>query len=67
MNCLHFAVIHGHLNLCKALIDEYQFDMYVNDNGGWSTIHYFAWIGSKELVISWFDLESANGLKDKDW
>lgn len=42
MNCLHFAVIHGHLNLCKALIDEYQFDMYVNDNGGWSTIHYFA-------------------------
>ena len=27
MNCLYFAVIHGHLNLCKALIDEYQFDI----------------------------------------
>ena len=66
MNCLHLAALHGHLNICKTLIDDCQFNMHVIDNAGWTAFHYFAGNGSEELVTYLLDLESATELKDKN-
>ena len=66
MNCLHLAALHGHLNICKTLIDKYKFDMHISDNDGWTAFHYFAGNGSEELVTYLLDLDSASDLKDKD-
>ena len=66
MNCLHLAALHGHLNICKTLIDDCQFNMHVIDNAGWTAFHYFAGNGSEKLVTYLLDLESATELKDKN-
>ena len=66
MNCLHLAALHGHLNICKTLIDDFQFNMHVIDNAGWTAFHYFAGNGSEELVTYLLDLESATEIKDKN-
>ena len=50
MNCLHIASHHGHLNLCKILINKYEFDLHMADNDGLTSLHYSAKIGSYDLV-----------------
>ena len=50
MNCLHIAARNGHSNLCKKLIDEYNFDANMADKRGWTVLHHFAKHGNYELV-----------------
>ena len=49
-NCLHITVLYGHLNLCKALICKLNFNLHINDNSGWTALHYSARNGSYELL-----------------
>ena len=54
-NCLHITVLYGHLNLCKALICKLNFNLHINDNGGWTALHYSARNGSYELLTYFSD------------
>ena len=47
-NCLHIASLHGHLHLCKILIDRHNFDVNVTENKGWTALHYSVRYGSFE-------------------
>ena len=49
-NCLHIAASYGHLNLCKKLIDEYEFDVHLPNNNRWTPLHFAAKNGSYELI-----------------
>ena len=49
-NCLHIAAQSGHLNLCKRLIDKYNFHVNIGDNKGLTALHYSAMNGSYESV-----------------
>ena len=55
-NCLHIAALHGHLNLCKALINKHKFDVHLADNDGWTVIHHSISSGSYELVTYFADM-----------
>ena len=55
-NCLHIAALHGHLNLCKALINEHNFDVHLADNDGCTVIHHSVSSGSCELVTYFADM-----------
>ena len=54
-NCLHFAARHGHLNLCKILIDIHKFDVHMTTNDGWTVLHCSAKSGSFELFSYFVD------------
>ena len=45
-NCLHIAAEYGHLNLCKTLIAEHNFDVKETDNYGWTALHWSCGSGS---------------------
>ena len=49
-NCLHFAALGGHLNLCKKLIDKHSFDVSMGTNQGYTALHFSAASGSYEVV-----------------
>ena len=49
-NCLHIAAENGHLNLCKTLIEEHNFDVQETDCDGWKALHWSCRSGSYELV-----------------
>ena len=55
-NCLHIAVLHGHMNLCKILINKYKFDVHKTHNTGLKALHYSAINGSYELVRYFADI-----------
>ena len=61
--CLHIAALHGHLNLCKALVQKHKFDVHMNDNDGWRALHHSARNGSYELVKFFADLGTEFDLK----
>ena len=65
-NCLHFAALGGHINLCKTLIENYGFDVCVTDNSGKSTLHNCAESGSVELFNYLVEVESEVSLKTTD-
>ena len=48
-NCLHIAASNGHLNLCKRLLENYSFDIFMTDVKGWNALHYAAKSGNLEL------------------
>ena len=48
--CLHFAVLLGHLNLYKTLLDKHNFDVHMTINEDWTARHYSARNGTNELV-----------------
>ena len=50
MNCLHIAACNGHLNLCKLLINEEKFDLFLACNNGFMALHFSAKYGSYELI-----------------
>ena len=66
MNCLHIAADYGHLNLGKTLISEYNVDVQVPDNDGWTALHYSAQNGSHELVQFFADIGININLKTND-
>ena len=63
-NCLHFAALYGHLNLCKILVDTHNFDVHFTDNNGCTALHYSACSGSYKLLRYFIDMGSNIGLKD---
>ena len=63
-NCLHIAAAYKHLNLCQALIDKHNFDVYMVDNNGWTALHYAARKGSSELVSFFADMGIDIHIKD---
>ena len=65
-NCLHIAVLHGHLNLCKNLIDEDNFDVHMADYVGWRVLHYSTRNGSYELFTFFADKGSNVHIKIKN-
>ena len=65
-NCLHIAAFHGHLNLCKKLIENLNFDGKMTDNDGWSALHYSARNDSHDLVIYFAEMGSKIYLKAND-
>ena len=65
-NCLHIAAENGHLNLCKARIEEYHFDVQETDNDGWTALHKSAGKGSYELFKFLTDKGTDIQLKTKD-
>ena len=38
-NCLQIAAVNGQLNLCKQLLQNYQFEVNMADNDGWTPLH----------------------------
>ena len=48
-NCLHIAALYGHLNLCKILKDNHNFDVHMAEKNGWTAHHYSARYGSYDL------------------
>ena len=59
-NCLHIAALHGHMNLCKILINKYKFDVHKTNNTGLKALHYSAINGSYELVRYFADIKCKN-------
>ena len=39
-NCLHIAASNGHLNLCRKLLEIFNFDISLTDRKGWNALHY---------------------------
>ena len=66
MNCLHIAADYGHLNLCKTLINEYNVDVQLPDNNGWTTPHFSARYGSYEIFKYFINMGIDINLKTKD-
>ena len=64
-NCLHIAADKEHLNLCKTLISEHNFDLDITDNDGWKVLHYSTRSGSFELIKSFIDRGTIISLKTK--
>ena len=48
-NCLYFAARHGHLNICKILINKHNFDVHMATNDDWTVLHCSVKSGSFEL------------------
>ena len=48
-NCLHIAATNGHFNLCKTLVEVYNFDIFTKNEKGWSALHSSAKSGNLEL------------------
>ena len=65
-NCLHIAALHGHLTLCKTLINKHKFDIQIADKDGWTALHYSARNGSYELVKFFVDMGTDIKLKTND-
>ena len=65
-NCLHIAALHGHLNLCKKLIENHNFDAKMIGNDGWSALHYSARNGSHDLVTYFAEMGTNILLKAND-
>ena len=65
-NCLHIAAVCGHLNICKILTDEYNFDIHRTDNEGWGVIHFSAANGSYKLLKYFANMGSNIHLETND-
>ena len=65
-NCLHIATANGHLNLCKTLIEEHNFDVQKTDSEGWTALHCSCGGGSYELVTFFANRGTDIKLKTKD-
>ena len=66
VNCLHIAAAHGHLNLCKTLIEEHTFDVHICDKYGWTALHYSVKNGNYEMIKFFIDMGSDIYLKVND-
>ena len=65
-NCLHIAAHYGHLNLCKAFINEHKFDVKTRNKYGFTALHFSAVNGSYELVNFFVDMGSDINLRTND-
>ena len=49
LSCLHVAAMEGHLNLCKALVTKYKFDVNIANHNGRTALHSSAQSGNYDL------------------
>ena len=49
MSCLHIAAMNGNLNICKALLNNYNFDSRIKDFEGGTALHSAAQNGDLEV------------------
>ena len=66
LNCLHIAACYGHLNLCKILIDKYNFNVHMVCKNGWTALHYSARYGNCDLFTYFTDMGADIYGKDND-
>ena len=57
-NCLHFAALSGHVNLCKTLLDKHNFHVDMTSNEGWTALHCSARNNTYELVTFFADMKA---------
>ena len=55
-NYLHIAAANGILDLCKTLIKEYNFDVNMTDNNGYTAIHHSVAAGNYDLLKFFVDV-----------
>ena len=48
-NCLHIAARHGYMDLCKILVEKYNFDVHIIDYSGKTVLHHCAGNGNYQL------------------
>ena len=48
-NCLHIAALEGYLKLCKYFLETHNFDVNMEDNKGWTSLHKSAKNGSFDV------------------
>ena len=48
-NCLHIAALEGYLKLCKYFLEIHNFDVNMEDNEGWTSLHKSAKNGSFDV------------------
>ena len=65
-NCLHTAADNAHLNLCKTLIEEHNFDVQETDNDGWTALHESGGKGNNKLFKFLTEKGTDIQLKTKD-
>ena len=65
LNCLHIAAENGHLNLCKMIISNHNFDVNIADNDGYTALHHSARSGSYELITYFVHMGADIYLKTK--
>ena len=41
-NCLNIAARWGYMDICKTLVDEYNFDIHITDSSGRTALHHCA-------------------------
>ena len=58
VNCLHIAASVGYMDLCKILVEKYNFDIHVTDYRGKSALHYCAENGNHQLFHYFLDMGS---------
>ena len=66
LNCLYIAACYGHLNLCKILIDKYNFNVHMVCKNGWTALHYSARYGNCDLFTYFTDMGADIYGKDND-
>ena len=62
-DCLHIVALSAHLHLCTTFIYNYNFDVHMADNDGWTALHFSARNGSYELITFFTYLRSNTNLK----
>ena len=65
-NCLHIAAWNGHLNLCRALLHNYSFDIHSKNDKGYNALLCAAEIGDLELFQYFIENGSCISSKTKD-
>ena len=49
-SCLKMAVVNGHLNLYKALVEKHDFEICLKDINGWTALHPSTRSGNYDFV-----------------
>ena len=62
-NCLHITAEEGHLKICKALLQNYNFDIHARDDNGWTVLHYAALSG--DLAVLQYLVENGSDVFSK--
>ena len=62
-NCLHVTAKEGHLKICKALLQNYNFDIHARDDNGWTVLHCASLSG--DLAVLQYLVENGSDIFSK--
>ena len=63
-SCLYLEAYCGYLNLCRTLLDKYNFDVPMKSNTGWTVLHCPARNSSHRLFTFFADMITGINVKD---